>query len=66
MKGTVEAHGMKFQWEYLAASGRAGYWLRVAFADLIGERDYPVGMSRPRAEKEAKRLAEQICVGNRD
>jgi hypothetical protein len=65
MKGTVEVHGMTFQWEFFAASGRAGYELRVSFADLRCERDYPTGMSPSRVQKEAVRLAEEVCYGKR-
>jgi hypothetical protein len=65
MKGAVDAHGIKFRWEFMAARGQAGYKLRVFFSELRGEREYPVGMSRPRVEKEAKRLAEQVCVDTR-
>jgi hypothetical protein len=65
MKGAIEACGIQFRWEFLAARGQAGYKLRVSFAQLQGEREYPIGMSRTRVEREAKRLAEEVCRDGR-
>jgi hypothetical protein len=67
MRGTVEVHGKQFQWDLLAATGRAGYRLRVSAADVNCECNYPTRMSQPSAEHEAKRLAERMCaLGRRD
>jgi hypothetical protein len=61
MNGTLDSHGMTFHWEFTGApSSRSGYRLRVSFGELELERDYPVRMSRTRAEKEAARLAQEV------
>jgi hypothetical protein len=55
------------RFEALDGSDQARYKMRVSFGELtIERRDYPIRMSRIRAEKEAIRLAERALLPARD